>query len=191
MIVLDGRPAGAEDDGMDWHSGDGARASAWLGEARPYGFDDRGVEIHPVSSIRQLPSWYFDSPTWSALLPPFSKAIAFATGFPARPILLKKNVVERNRDEHPEIKSDVNILTQSLYHATTVVFDRPEGKPFYRVIVRGRGRWYPMATIDLDRAKRFTEAVDWRLIKQERYNEMLRAAIRNKGDIQEVIGAWD
>lgn len=158
-------------------------------ESKPCGRDNFGVEIYLVSSIRQLPKWFFDHPTYSALLPPFSKEIAYATGFPAKPILLKKNVVEKNRDEHSEIKNNVNILTQALYHATTVILDRPHEKPFYRVVVC-RGRHYAFATVNIDKQKRYAEVVDWRMIRQESYNELLRRMVKNGGDIQDVIGAW-
>lgn len=158
-------------------------------ESRPCGRDNFGVEIYPISSIRQLPRWFFDHPTYSALLPPFSKEIAYATGFPAKPILLKKNVVEKNRKEHDEVGDNIGVLSQALYHATTVVFDRPQEKSFYRVVVC-RGRHYALATIDLDRKKRYIEVVDWRSIRQEGYNELLRRMVKNNGFIQDVIGAW-
>lgn len=154
-------------------------------EALALDYDNKGVPIYAIGSVNEIPDSFFTNPQYSVALPPFSPKIARAIGLPAKAILIKKNIFEKNRDNHSEVKNSKDILKGALYKPDRVVFDKPQSKPEYRVVLKKYDKYF-MATLDFTASKRYIEVVNWRVIDTRGYNKLVRRAVRNQGYDQDI-----
>lgn len=194
----DGEPEEPEDP-IDWdywagkYEEDRIDESAFpayfsLSEALALDYDNNGAPIYAIGSVDEIPDSFFTNPLHSVALPPFSPKIARAIGLPAKALLIKKNIFEKNRDNHGEVKNSKDILKGALYGARVAIRDKPQTKSAYWVVVKQRGK-YVMATLDFTASKRYIEVVNWRAMDTKGYNKIIHRAMRNNGDIQVVD--WD
>lgn len=146
----------------------------------PIGKDENGVDIYKIASIAKIPDHCFKRPEYSILLPPVSREIAKFAHSRVKSVLLKKNIIERNL-KHTEIKSDKYILDNAVYHADTILRDKPQEKPLYYVTTRDDTKGYfTMVTLDFSK-NNFIEIVDWRYINAKKYDEMVNMSIKSDG----------
>lgn len=160
------------------------RAST-LQEAVTIEYDINGDAIQAVAGVRQIPDVCFTNPQYSIVLPPFSARIAKTIGFPAKAILIKKIIFIKNMKKHPDANTDRNLLEGALYHADRVIFDTPQTKPLYRVLVK-EGNRYSVVTLDFTESKKYIEVVGWRYANTKTYNELVRKAEKSNGTVQDV-----
>lgn len=163
-----------------------------LAEKNPVGRDANGDFIYAYPSISQIPRNYFANPTFSALLPPFSRRVAVAAKSRAvMPILLKRSVVLRNtRERHREIPVGENarILGGAIYDANYVMYDKPIERPRYYVCAQ-RGNIIRRATLDFIKSDGRIEVVDWYLTSVDEFNAELMKAGRIPGAYWQIVKA--
>lgn len=155
-------------------------------ESNPVGRDEKGILIYPIASFMQIPKTHFINPSCSFLLPPFSARIAQAIGLPARQILLKCETTRVNIKKHKGI-DDKQVLTNAVYHAFLVLYNKPIDCPTYYTAI-GDGEYYDVANLDFDPRKRYIEVVDWRHISASKFDDMITMAGRSGGFIHHVHG---
>lgn len=86
-----------------------------------------------------------------------------------KPLLLKRNVINRNTGKHEEFKGeDKKILHYALEKGNVIRHNKPNEKPNYYVIAKS-GSYYYMATIDIDPQKKYNEVVDWRKVNEKKF----------------------
>ncbi|OGV45214.1 MAG: hypothetical protein A2017_06645 [Lentisphaerae bacterium GWF2_44_16] len=82
---------------------------------------------------------------------------------PQKPLVLKKNIVEKNNEHHPELALEDNqlILNEALYQTTELFQGKPKEKPDYWVFVKKNGK-SKLAVVELSESKDNYEIVGWR-----------------------------
>lgn len=163
-----------------------------LKECHPCGIDVDGVDIYPVCSLGQFLNrdWenFFADPPFSILLPPFTKRIAYAAGVPARAVLIRKSTMKRNAARYPYTVHS-GILTHTLIRATDVIWGGHPDKSLYDFVQQIRQEDVSNATINLDTNNQYAEIVEWKTLRRNHCDTLIRVALEAGGFIHEVPGA--
>ena len=141
-----------------------------------------GAPIKEMKSVDDIPDEEFSKPTHSFKLPGISTRAWKEKVGDSRPVLLKKNIIERNTGRHKEfLGKDKEIISNALYGNDQVLLCKPKEKPNYYAVVKS-GEYYDVATIDTDNNKKYAEVVDWRRIREKSFRQMKEADSLNKKD---------
>ena len=144
--------------------------------------DKAGAPIKEMKSVDDIPDEEFSKPTHSFKLPGISTRAWKEKVGDSRPVLLKKNIIERNTGRHKEfLGKDKEIISNALYGNDQVLLCKPKEKPNYYAVVKS-GDYYDVATIDTDNNKKYAEVVDWRRIREKSFRQMKEADSLNKKD---------
>lgn len=144
--------------------------------------DKAGAPIKEIKSVDDIPDKEFREPTHSFKLPEISTRAWKEKVGDSRPVLLKKNIIERNTGRHKEfLGKDKEIISNALYGNDQVLLCKPKEKPNYYAVVKS-GEYYDVATIDTDNNKKYAEVVDWRRVREKSFRQMKEADLLNKKD---------
>ncbi len=99
-------------------------------------------------------------------------------------MLLKKNILEKNRNNHPELSADDNrnIFDAALYHAEEIINDKPSAKPNYWVLAKIDGK-SSIVTIEISETKDANEIVGWRFASAKSVEQIKNRAGREGGQV--------
>lgn len=150
----------------------------------PVGKDNFGVDIYKIASVAKIPEHCFTKKAeYSILLPPITQEIAKFAHSSVKSILLKKNIIEENRDKHPEISNNKLVLDNAIYHTLVALYNKPESRSSYYVAVGFPYDHYAVSTLDFDSSKKYIEIVDWRSVSLDTFDRMVKNSVKSGGDI--------
>jgi hypothetical protein len=149
---------------------------------------EKGNSGNPVTTIPSAE--YFDQPDGHRVLPDLPNSTLSSIGKPAKPILLKENIVLKNKANHPELtpEDSKSILQAALYQTTHAVQDKPQGKPNYWVFVAQNGK-PKAAVVKLSESKSHYEIVGWSYLRPETVAQKIKRAEREGGQVLMTKGA--
>lgn len=111
---------------------------------------------------------YYKKPDKNIRLPDLSASDLALIGKTKKPVLLKKNIVEKNKLSHPEISitDNNNILANSLYQADLILQPKPQEKPnYYQFIKVSPDGKHISSVIEINENKDNFEVVSWYRLK--------------------------
>jgi hypothetical protein len=119
------------------------------------------------------------------LLPKLPNTLDGIIGGKGRPVLIKKNIFEKNRDSHPELtpKESREILNLALYHATLAGQSQPKKREHYWVAVNKGDEKNATVVVDVYPLKDNIEVVGWRNIDERGLKKLKRQAEREDGQL--------
>lgn len=143
---------------------------------------DGKLIIDEVNSIDEITDEDFETPTRNVQLPAIPENVAIAIGANGRPIVIKKNVFEKNGNTHVELEPEDsrNILRSALYNPNLVGSTQPIRRPDYKVAIR-TGEQNAVVVLDVYQEKDFVEIVGWRIVNERGLAKMQRQAEREGG----------
>ena len=99
---------------------------------------DGKLIVDEVNSIDEITDEDFETPTRNVQLPAIPENVANAIGANGRPVVIKKNVFEKNGNTHVELEPEDsrNILRSALYNPNLVGSTQPIRRPDYKVAIR-------------------------------------------------------
>lgn len=108
-------------------------------------------------------------------------AVAEKIGIEQKKLLLKDNIIEKNKNNHPELLTADNetILNETLTNPTTVIQGKPIEKPNYYTFIKENGK-DKVAVVDVDNNKGENEIVGWRY-SNKKYLERLKEKVTQEG----------
>lgn len=145
--------------------------------------DDSGkLKVDDVKSIAEITDDDFASPSRNVGLPSIPENVSSAIGSNGRPIVIKKNIFEKNLKNHPELdaKTSRDIIEKSLYNPNLVGQSKPATKPNYKVAVR-TGDKNAVTILDVKQDNDHMEIVGWRNIDAKGFERLKRQAAREGG----------
>lgn len=158
--------------------------------------DKAGAPVREIGSVGDIPDREFSGPAHSFKLPGISTRAWKEKVGDSRPVLLKKNIIERNTGRHKEfLGKDKEIISNALYGNDQVLYCKPGTKPNYYSVVKS-GNYYDVVNIDTDPDKKYNEIVDWRRIREKSFRLMKESDSLNKkdtpvGDQPRITGVKD
>lgn len=119
--------------------------------------------VESVGSMDEITDGDFEAPTRNVQLLDLPENVAAAIGSGGKPIVIKKSVFEKNRDNHPEIDAaeSRSILERALYNPDLVGSVQARRRPDYRVAIQTGDR-NAVVVLDIYESKDNTEIVGWR-----------------------------
>ena len=150
-------------------------------QGNPMGVDGKLV-VEEVANIDEITDEDFEIPTRNVQLPAIPENVANAIGTNGRPVVIKKNVFEKNGNTHVELEPEDsrNILRSALYNPNIVGSTQPIRRPDYKVAIR-TGEQNAVVVLDVYHGKDFVEIVGWRMVNEKGLAKMQRQAEREGG----------
>ena len=116
-------------------------------------------------------------------LPNFPKYFLDEYGLEDKPILLKKNIIEKNKLNHPDITEEEarRIIGNALYKPETILKANPEKPTYHNFISRTDDKHSDIVLLELSDEKENYEIINYHIIKnrQREQKEKLDKIIKN------------
>ena len=158
-----------------------------LGQDRQFNCEENpAIErpiINKITGVDKLTEEDFTSPKRSVLLTPMTNDFYEKTGVEKKEILIKKNIFEKNKNHHTEIKTveeNRKIIENALYGNNIAMLCKPNEKPNYWTVVKSDDYYY-LAVIDTDSSKEYHEIVGWRRISDKGFENMKKQVEKEGG----------
>ena len=143
---------------------------------------DGSIYTERVEKVDDIKDDDFNEPSRSVELPTVPNNVATALGSNGKPIIIKKNIFEKNLTNHPELEPEESraILNEALYNPDLVGQTQPVKRPSYKVAVK-TGDKNSIVVLDVYNGKKQIEIVGWRKINEKGLAKMQRQAEREGG----------
>ena len=145
--------------------------------------NDGCLKADRIASLDDLADEDFSNSSRSVQLPRIPQILNAVIGAKGKPVLIKKNIFEKNRNSHqftPEQNRD--ILEKALYDTDLVGRTNPDDKPNYWVAVN-IGNNSPIVVLDVTESKDNIEIVSWYTLDKRNLERIERQAKRNGGEL--------
>lgn len=144
--------------------------------------EDGKLITEKVNSIDEITDDDFENPTRSIELPQIPKNVDEAIGANGKPVVIKKNIFEKNKNHHGELSSDESrdILRDALYNPDLIGNNQQITRPDYKVAIK-TGDKNSVVVLDVYQGKDNVEVVGWRKVNDKGLENMKRQAEREGG----------
>ncbi len=144
--------------------------------------EDGKLVVEIAKSVDDIGDDDFENPTRNVQLPELSSQVSNAIGTDGKPVVIKKNIFEKNRTNHPELNPNEsrNILFDALYRTNLYGQSQPIKRPDYKVAIH-TGDKNSVVVLDVYKGKDNVEIIGWRKIDGEGLEKLKRQAAREGG----------
>ena len=148
---------------------------------------DGSLIADAIESIEQLTDEDFTAPTRSVILPQLPSNVDAAIGADGKPVIIKKNIFERNAERHKDLTPEQSrdILFNALYNAQLYGQNQPVSRPYNWVVINitGADGLNKTVLLEIDETKNNVEIVHWHYVDNRGLNKIKRQARREGGRI--------
>lgn len=145
--------------------------------------EDGTLKIDVIKSIDELTDADFTTPTRNVQLPAIPKNIDEAIGADGKPVIIKKNILEKNRDNHNFTAHESRrILKDALYNPELIGRANPKNKSNYWVTIKVDEK-SPLVVMEVNNKKDYIEIVGWYTLDKRNLDRIKRQAERNGGEL--------
>lgn len=111
-------------------------------------------------------------------LPNIPQAILGKLGKKQKPLVLKKNIIEKNKEHHPDINiEDYNQILQEGIYSADVVFKTKEKDDYYNFVHYGE-KYHPQILVELSETKDNYEIVNFYRVDDKHLEKKLKKTIK-------------
>ena len=136
-----------------------------------------------VSSIDQITDEYFTKPFRSVQLPIIPRNIDKAIGANGKPVIIKKNIFEKNAKTHQFTPAESRrILKEALYNTDLVGRTQPKKRPNHWVAIKVDEE-SPITVLEVNENKDNVEVVGWYRLDDRNLERIKRQAEREGGEL--------
>ena len=144
---------------------------------------DGSLKVDMISSIDELTDEDFTNPTRNVQLPELPKNVDGAIGADGKPVVIKKNIFEKNRDSHQfTSEQSRDILDNALYKTDLVGKSNPSNKQNYWVAIKVDEDSL-IVVLEVSHNKDNVEIVSWYSMDERNLARIKRQAERNGGEL--------
>ena len=140
-----------------------------------------------VEDISDLSDDDFNNPTRSVELPKIPKNVDDALGANGKPVIIKKNIFERNKNAHSDLTAEQSreILKTALYSADLYAKNQKSKRPFNWVIIKtkdhdGKNK---LVLLEVNDNKDNVEIVHWHYLDDRGLEKIKKQAEREGGQL--------
>ncbi|MCM1296179.1 MAG: SNF2-related protein, partial [Muribaculaceae bacterium] len=134
----------------------------------------------------QLPTIeHYNNPQSDFVMPNISEDVLNNLQKNQKPLVLKKNIIEKNKRNHPELSTNEynNVLEQAIYNPNYVIQTKPKTKPNYYSFISKNTADNKISVIELSDNKDNYEIVNFFKVDEKRFNEYLKRAEHEGGEV--------
>ena len=145
--------------------------------------EDGTLRLEYVSSVDELTDEDFSHPYRNVELPAIPKNIDEAIGANGKPVVIKKNIFEKNWKSHKfSFEESRVILNSALYDADLVGRTQPSNKPLHWVAIKLDEK-SPIVVLEVNNNKDNVEIVGWYTLDERNLGRIKRQAEKNGGEL--------
>lgn len=144
---------------------------------------DGTLKLDKIKSVDELTDEDFLHPTRNVELPSLPKKIADAIGTEGKPVVIKKNIFEKNWNAHKFTPAESKkVLNDALYNTDLVGHTQPTKKPNHWVAIKLDDK-SPITVLEVNDNKDNVEVVGWYTLDERNLGRIKRQAERNGGEL--------
>ena len=145
--------------------------------------EDGTLKVEEVKSVDELTDEDFSAPTRNVQLPALPQNVDAAIGANGKPIIIKKNIFEKNWNAHRfPFEESRAILNAALYNTDLVGQTQPNNKPLHWVAIKIDDK-SPIVVLEVNENKDNIEIVGWYTLDERNLNIIKRQAEKNGGEL--------
>ena len=146
---------------------------------------DGKLIIEKVGSISDLTDEDFEHPTRSVELPTIPQNIDEAIGANGKPVVIKKNIFEKNKQSHSDLTpvQSRDILQSALYNADLYGQNQKAKRPYNWIVINTKDKTgnNRLVLLEVNDKKDNVEIVHWHYIREAALETIKRQAEREGG----------
>lgn len=146
---------------------------------------DGTLKLEKVKSVDDLTDEDFSKPTRSVELPSLPSKVDDAIGAKGKPVIIKKNILEKNYKSHPDLTPNQSreILESALYRPDLYGNNQKTKRPYNWVVINttdeaGHNR---LVLLEVNKNKDNVEIVHWHYIRDNALGTLKKQAEREGG----------
>ena len=149
--------------------------------------EDGTLKVEKIESVDDLTDEDFSSPTRSVQLPKLPDNVDAAIGVNGKPIIIKKNIFERNSTTHHEVSPQQarEILTAALYRPDLYGQNQKATRPYNWIVINTKDNegQNKLVVLEVNDNKDNVEIVHWYVVDNRGVEKVKRQAAREGGHI--------
>lgn len=143
---------------------------------------DGTLKLEKVTSVDDLTDEDFSAPTRNVELPKLPKNVDEAIGANGKPVVIKKNIFEKNWNAHKfPFDESRSILKAALYNTDLVGQTQRNNKPLHWVAIKISEK-SPLVVLEVNENKDNVEIVGWYTLDKRNLDRIKRQAEKNGGE---------
>lgn len=144
---------------------------------------DGTLKLDKIKSVDELTDEDFTSAFRNVELPAIPKNVDAAIGANGKPIVIKKNIFEKNWNAHKFTPAESKkVLNDVLYNTDLVGHTQPTKKPNHWVAIKLDDK-SPITVLEVNDNKNNVEVVGWYTLDERNLGRIKRQAERNGGEL--------
>lgn len=144
---------------------------------------DGTLKLDKIKSVDELTDEDFTSAFRNVELPAIPKNVDAAIGANGKPIVIKKNIFEKNWNAHKFTPAESKkVLNDALYNTDLVGHTQPTKKPNHWVAIKLDEK-SPITVLEVNDNKDNVEVVGWYTLDERNLGRIKRQAERNGGEL--------
>lgn len=144
---------------------------------------DGTLKLDKIKSVDELTDEDFTSAFRNVELPAIPKNVDAAIGANGKPIVIKKNIFEKNGNAHKFTPAESKkVLNDALYNTDLVGHTQPTKKPNHWVAIKLDDK-SPITVLEVNDNKNNVEVVGWYTLDERNLGRIKRQAERNGGEL--------
>lgn len=144
---------------------------------------DGTLKLDKIKSVDELTDEDFTSAFRSVELPTLPKNVDKAIGANGKPVIIKKNIFEKNWNAHKFTPTESKkVLNDALYNTDLVGHTQPTKKPNHWVTIKLDDK-SPITVLEVNDNKDNVEVVGWYTLDERNLGRIKRQAERNGGEL--------
>lgn len=144
---------------------------------------DGTLKLDKIKSVDELTDEDFTSAFRNVELPAIPKNVDAAIGANGKPIVIKKNIFEKNWNAHKFTPAESKkVLNDALYNTDLVGHTQPTKKPNHWVAIKLDDK-SPITVLEVSDNKDNVEVVGWYTLDERNLGRIKRQAERNGGEL--------
>lgn len=179
-------PQNTVSDGKDIQSSETKQENTTDYQGNPVN-EDGTLKVEKIKSIDDLTDEDFSSPTRSVQLPKLPDNVDAAIGANGKPIIIKKNIFERNSTTHHEVSPQQarEILTAALYSPDLYGQNQKATRPYNWIVINTKDNegQNKLVVLEVNDNKDNVEIVHWYVVDNRGVEKVKRQAAREGGHI--------
>ena len=145
--------------------------------------EDGTLKLEELTSVDELTDEDFSNPTRNVQLPKIPENVDRAIGANGKPIVIKKNIFEKNWSAHKfPFDESRAILKAALYDTDLVGQTQPSKRPLHWVAIKVDDK-SPLVVLEVNEGKDNVELVGWYTLDARNLDRIKRQAKKNGGEL--------
>ena len=145
---------------------------------------DGKLIVEKTNSVDELSHDDFTNPSRSVELPKIPDNVDKAIGANGKPVIIKKNIFEKNKANHPELSSleSRQIILNTIYNPTLIGQAQPKSRPYYWIAIESENG-KSVTVLEVNNGKDNVEIVGWHKLDRKGLNKLRKQAEREDGQL--------